>query len=118
MLDPHYSSMNDRVDNTRPECLNLPHKTGELDAAKNEIDSVRKFYLSQSKHLTSQYNVAVHSVQNEKTTHVERAPLENIGLKLLFLSQLPIQFVKLLLVELDNSKAYLSNGLLFEQWYV
>jgi hypothetical protein len=37
------------------------YKTGELDAAKNEIDSVPK-HLSQSKHLTSQYNVAVHSV--------------------------------------------------------
>jgi hypothetical protein len=62
-------------------------KTGELDAAKNEIESVRKFNLSQSKHLTSQYIVAVHSVQNEK----------NIGLKLLFLSQFSIQFVKLAL---------------------
>jgi hypothetical protein len=49
-------------------------KTGELDAAKNEIDSVRKFHLLQSKHLTSQYIVAVHSVQNEKTAHVERGP--------------------------------------------
>jgi predicted transcriptional regulator len=47
------------------------NKTGELDAA---IDSVRKFHLSQSKHLTSQYNVAVHSVPNEKTAHVEHAP--------------------------------------------
>jgi hypothetical protein len=49
-------------------------KTGELDAAKNEINSVPKFHLSQSKHLTSQYIVAVHSVQNEKTAHVERGP--------------------------------------------
>jgi hypothetical protein len=52
------------------------YKTSELDAAKNEIDSVCKFHLSQSKHLMSlsAYNVAVHSVQNEKTAHVERAP--------------------------------------------
>jgi hypothetical protein len=40
-------------------------KTGELDAAKNETDSVPKFHLSQSKHLTSQYIVAVHSMQIE-----------------------------------------------------
>jgi hypothetical protein len=76
-------------------------KTGELYAAKNEIDSVPKFHLSQSKHLTSQYNVAVHSVQNNKTAHVE-----NIGLKLLFLSRFSIQFVKLalalLLMELNT----------------
>jgi hypothetical protein len=57
-------------------------KTGELDAAKNEIDSVRKFHLSQSKHLTSQYNEAVYSVQNEKTLSAD--PLENIGLKSIF----------------------------------
>jgi hypothetical protein len=43
----------------------LQFKTGELDAAKNEIDSVPKFHLSQLKHLTSQYIVAVHSVQTE-----------------------------------------------------
>ena len=38
-------------------------------------------------------DITVHSVQNEKTAHVERGPLENIGLKLLFISQFSIQFV-------------------------
>jgi hypothetical protein len=51
-------------------------QTGELNAAKNEIDSVRKFHLSQSKHLTSQYIVAVHSVEKEETAHVELTPLK------------------------------------------
>jgi hypothetical protein len=50
--------------------LSLPWT--KFDAAKNEIDSVRK--LKQSKHLTSQYIVAGHSVQNVKTAHVERGP--------------------------------------------
>jgi hypothetical protein len=69
------------------------HKTDELDAAKNEIDSVRKFHLSQSKHLTSQYT----RWRMKRLRTLSADPLENIGLKFLFLSQFSIQFVKLAL---------------------